>query len=66
MTKTTGARGWRGPPAIRSLTPPPASLGEGFVHNRARMIAASFLAKQLMIDFRRGEAHYLEYLVDGD
>ena len=41
-------------------------LGEGFVHNRARMIAASFLAKQLMIDFRRGEAHYLEYLVDGD
>ncbi len=41
-------------------------LGEGFVHNRARMIAASFLAKQLMIDFRRGEAHYLEHLVDGD
>lgn len=41
-------------------------LGEGFVHNRARMIAASFLAKHLMIDFRRGEAHYLEYLVDGD
>ncbi len=41
-------------------------VGEGFVHNRARMIAASFLAKQLMIDFRRGEAHYLEYLVDGD
>ena len=28
-------------------------LGEGFVHNRARMIAASFLAKHLMIDFRR-------------
>ncbi len=41
-------------------------LAEGFVHNRARMIAASFLAKQLMIDFRRGEAHYLEHLVDGD
>jgi deoxyribodipyrimidine photo-lyase len=41
-------------------------LGEGFVHNRARMIAASFLARQLLIDFRRGEAHYLEYLVDGD
>jgi deoxyribodipyrimidine photo-lyase len=30
------------------------------------MIAASFLAKHLMIDFRRGEAHYLEHLVDGD
>ena len=41
-------------------------LGEGFVHNRARMIAASFLTKHLGIDFRAGEAHYLEYLVDGD
>jgi deoxyribodipyrimidine photo-lyase len=41
-------------------------LAEGFVHNRARMIAASFLAKQLMLDFRRGEDHYLEHLVDGD
>jgi deoxyribodipyrimidine photo-lyase len=41
-------------------------LGEGFVHNRARMIAASFLTKDLRIDFRRGEAHYLKWLVDGD
>lgn len=41
-------------------------LGEGFVHNRARMIAASFLAKHLMVDFRRGEAHYMRYLTDGD
>jgi deoxyribodipyrimidine photo-lyase len=41
-------------------------LGEGFVHNRARMIAASFLTKHLLIDFRWGEAHYLSYLVDGD
>lgn len=40
--------------------------GEGFVHNRARMIAASFLTKHLLIDYRRGEAHYLERLVDGD
>ena len=38
----------------------------GFVHNRARMIAASFLAKHLLIDFRRGERHYFEKLVDGD
>jgi deoxyribodipyrimidine photo-lyase len=38
----------------------------GFVHNRARMIAASFLAKHLLIDFRRGERHYLELLTDGD
>ncbi len=41
-------------------------LGEGYVHNRARMIAASFLTKHLLIDFRRGEAHYLAYLTDGD
>ena len=41
-------------------------LGEGFVHNRARMIAASFLAKDMMIDYRRGEAHYLRWLTDGD
>lgn len=41
-------------------------LGEGFVHNRARMISASFLTKHLLIDYRRGEAHYLEQLVDGD
>jgi deoxyribodipyrimidine photo-lyase len=38
----------------------------GFVHNRARMIAASFLAKHLLIDFRRGERHYFELLCDGD
>jgi deoxyribodipyrimidine photo-lyase len=41
-------------------------LAEGFVHNRARMTAASFLAKHLLVDFRRGEAHYMRYLTDGD
>jgi deoxyribodipyrimidine photo-lyase len=40
--------------------------GSGFVHNRARMIAASFLAKHLLIDFRRGERHYFDLLTDGD
>ncbi|MFN8012564.1 MAG: deoxyribodipyrimidine photo-lyase [Holophagaceae bacterium] len=39
---------------------------EGFVHNRARMVAASFLTKDLRISWRRGEAHYLRWLVDGD
>ncbi|HJW09084.1 MAG TPA: deoxyribodipyrimidine photo-lyase [Holophagaceae bacterium] len=38
----------------------------GFVHNRARMIAASFLTKHLMVDYRLGEAHYLTWLTDGD
>jgi deoxyribodipyrimidine photo-lyase len=41
-------------------------LSEGFVHNRARMIAGSFLTKHLLIDYRRGEAHYLKWLTDGD
>ena len=39
---------------------------EGFVHNRARMIAASFLTKDLYVDWRRGARHYLDWLVDGD
>ena len=41
-------------------------LAEGWVHNRARMISASFLAKHLLVDFRRGEEHYLRFLTDGD
>lgn len=41
-------------------------LAEGFVHNRARMISASFLTKHLLIDYRLGEAHYAKYLTDGD
>jgi deoxyribodipyrimidine photo-lyase len=39
---------------------------EGFVPNRARMVCASFLTKHLLVDFRLGEAHYLELLTDGD
>ncbi len=38
----------------------------GWMHNRARMIAASFLVKDLLIDWRRGERWFLEQLVDGD
>ena len=41
-------------------------LREGWVSNRARMISASFLTKQLLIDYRLGEALYMKYLVDGD
>ncbi len=41
-------------------------LTEGFVHNRARMISASFLTKDLLIDYKRGEAHYMRYLTDAD
>jgi deoxyribodipyrimidine photo-lyase len=41
-------------------------LATGLVHNRARMIAASFLAKHLLLDYRLGEAHYLAHLQDAD
>jgi deoxyribodipyrimidine photo-lyase len=41
-------------------------VATGFMHNRARMIAASFLTKDLLIDWREGEAHFLRHLVDGD
>jgi deoxyribodipyrimidine photo-lyase len=39
---------------------------EGFMHNRARMIVASFLAKDLYIDWRLGAAHFMRLLLDGD
>jgi deoxyribodipyrimidine photo-lyase len=39
---------------------------EGWMHNRARLVAASFLTKQLGIDWRRGERWFMRWLVDGD
>ena len=38
----------------------------GFMHNRARMVVASFLTKHLNIDWRAGAAHFARLLVDGD
>ena len=38
----------------------------GWMHNRARMIVASFLIKDLLIDWRWGEAWFMENLLDGD
>lgn len=38
----------------------------GFMHNRARMIAASFLIKDLLIDWRRGAKWFWDTLVDAD
>lgn len=38
----------------------------GWMHNRARMIVASFLTKDLLIDWRWGEKFFLQHLVDGD
>ncbi|MEU0335259.1 deoxyribodipyrimidine photo-lyase [Streptomyces sp. NPDC006193] len=39
---------------------------EGWMHNRARLLAASFLAKTLYVDWRIGARHFLDLLVDGD
>jgi deoxyribodipyrimidine photo-lyase len=38
----------------------------GWMHNRGRMIVASFLTKHLAVDWRIGEAHFMTHLVDGD
>ena len=38
----------------------------GFMHNRVRMIVASFLTKHLLIDWRWGEAYFAEKLLDYD
>lgn len=38
----------------------------GFMHNRVRMITASFLTKHLLVDWRRGEAYFAEKLLDYD
>jgi len=36
----------------------------GFIHNRVRMVVASFLTKHLLIDWRKGEAYFAEKLLD--
>jgi deoxyribodipyrimidine photo-lyase len=46
--------------AMRQLTE------TGWMHNRARMITASFLVKDLLIDWRWGERWFMQHLVDGD
>ncbi len=41
-------------------------LATGFMHNRVRMIVASFLTKDLLLDWRHGERHFMRHLLDGD
>ncbi|MFC5176865.1 cryptochrome/photolyase family protein [Nocardioides taihuensis] len=38
----------------------------GWVHNRVRMIVASFLVKDLHVEWQHGARHFLQWLVDGD
>ena len=40
--------------------------GTGFMHNRARMISAMFLTKDLHLDWRLGEAFFMQLLTDGE
>ncbi|ASU81779.1 deoxyribodipyrimidine photo-lyase [Nocardiopsis gilva YIM 90087] len=41
-------------------------VAEGFMHNRARMIAAAFLTRHLRLHWRHGAAHFHALLTDGD
>ncbi len=41
-------------------------LQTGWMHNRLRMVSAMFLTKDLFIDWRRGEKHFMRHLIDGD
>ena len=41
-------------------------LGEAWVHNRVRMVVASFLVKDLHVHWRRGARHFMQHLRDGD
>ena len=38
----------------------------GFMHNRLRMVAASFLVKDLHLPWQWGARHFMQHLVDGD
>lgn len=39
---------------------------EGWMHNRARLITASYLTKHLQVDWRAGGDHFFDLLLDGD
>ncbi|MCL9780827.1 deoxyribodipyrimidine photo-lyase [Vibrio sp. S4M6] len=41
-------------------------LKTGWMHNRLRMVVASFLTKHLLVDWRWGEAFFMQHLIDGD
>ena len=41
-------------------------LAEGWMHNRVRMIVASFLVKDLHLEWTRGAKHFMDHLIDGD
>ncbi|KAI9226217.1 MAG: deoxyribodipyrimidine photolyase [Piptocephalis tieghemiana] len=38
----------------------------GWLHNRGRMVTASFLCKDLLLDWHKGERYFMQHLIDGD
>jgi deoxyribodipyrimidine photo-lyase len=40
--------------------------GEGWMHNRVRMVVASFLVKDLHVEWQHGARHFMRWLADGD
>lgn len=66
-TRTRSTPGGPGGRGIRWWTRRCGKLAhEGWMHNRGRMLAASFLTKTLYVDWRVGARHFLDLLVDGD
>jgi deoxyribodipyrimidine photo-lyase len=61
-------RAWRdGETGVPAVDAAMRQLREtGWISNRARMVAAQFLAKNLRVDWRRGEAVFKDWLLDGD
>ena len=41
-------------------------VSTGWMHNRLRMVVAMYLTKNLLIDWRRGEAFFMQHLIDGE
>lgn len=41
-------------------------ISTGWMHNRLRMLVASFLCKLMLIDWREGEQFFMQHLIDGD
>jgi deoxyribodipyrimidine photo-lyase len=41
-------------------------VAEGWIHNRVRLLAASFLVKDLLVDWRKGERFFRRQLLDAD
>jgi deoxyribodipyrimidine photo-lyase len=41
-------------------------LAEGWLHNRVRMVVASFLVKDLHVEWQHGARHFMRWLRDGD